>query len=150
MTQQITRAYLQARRAQAIKTIEGPYIIVQERASDALRAVKVCAEWAEAEAAGLVRLRVEPDSDLDLSYLDQDHYPAKYREAERERANRDGGTGIVSEYFDGEDWQIADSVWGFIGEDWRGSGYDIDLMRSALDQSADREHCPTCGRPRKA
>jgi hypothetical protein len=151
MTSQIQREYLKARKAQTVRTIDtGRYVIIQERASDVLRAVKIRAEWSEAESQDLVRLRVEPDQDLDLSYLDQDCYTDRYRAEVREHAERDGGTGIIGEYYDGETWQSTDSVWGFIGDDWKGSGYDIDIMRATLDALAELDHCPTCGRPRKA
>ena len=32
-------------------------------------------------------------------------------------------------------WRTVDSVGGFIGEDWRDSGYDTDLMREALREA---------------
>lgn len=95
-----------------------------------------------------VRLLVLPDDCPDLSYLDDEKvYSARERERVLEIANRDGVCGIVGQHWDGESWQTSDSVWGFIGDDWRDSGYDADVMDSALRAWEGREHCPTCGRP---
>lgn len=80
------------------------------------------------------------------------NYECKVHKAERERANNDGVYGIVGEYCptgdecddiwhsesrDGHrtcgcEWEHADSVWGFIGDDWKSSGYDIDVMSATL------------------
>ena len=80
-----------------------------------------------------VRLRVVPDDDVDLSYLEQPEF-ARVRADEYARANRDGCTGIVAEYLDAVsgDWIEVESCYGFIGDDWRESGYDTDCMRAAL------------------
>jgi hypothetical protein len=91
-----------------------------------------------------VRLRVEYDPHSCIDDLAGDMFNPKYdglthsqRERERkafiDRVNDEGATGIIGEYFDGEDWQHADSVWGFIGDDWKDSGYDVDIMRATLD-----------------
>lgn len=69
------------------------------------------------------------------------------RQAEIDRVNRDGVWGVVGEYFDGEDWQHADSCYGFIGEDWKDSGYDTDIMRSTLKQAKEVRVCRCCKRP---
>ena len=126
----------------------GAPIVVRETAQRALQNARVRAEWSE-YTDDQVRLRIVADDDLDLSYLDQDMYTDKYRADIRAKAESEGGTGIIGEYFDGKTWNHADSCYGFIGEDWRGSGYDIDIMRSTLDQYlASLEVCPTCGRAR--
>ena len=46
-----------------------------------------------------------------------------------------GAVGIVGEYWDEREqaWVQTDSVWGFVGDDWKHSGYDTDIMQSALD-----------------
>jgi hypothetical protein len=60
------------------------------------------------------------------------------RKAEVERVERDGVWGVVGEFFDGEEWQHADSCFGFIGDDWKDSGYDVDIMASTLRQAKER------------
>ncbi len=104
-----------------------------ERANVALRSAKIKDEFSYLESLGLVRLIVKPDEFSDLSYLDQEMF-ADVRQKELDRAERDGTCGIVSQYrvSDDDDWQEADSVWGFIGDDWKDSGYDSDLMDSAI------------------
>lgn len=67
----------------------------------------------------------------------------------RERADRMGVWGIVSyvtkdpynpcDCYDAphcEHYEFVDSVFGFIGDDWKDSGYDTDLMSAALDALA--------------
>ena len=61
--------------------------------------------------------------------------------------NRQGVWGIVGEYFDGEVWQHADSCFGFVGDDWKNSGYDTDIMQATLDAARDASVCRCCGRP---
>ena len=61
--------------------------------------------------------------------------------------NREGVWGIVGEYFDGERWRHADSCFGFVGDDWKNSGYDTDIMRATVDASEDARVCRCCGRP---
>lgn len=108
-------------------------------AQGAIRNARTRILWAELEddrdrpgEIGVVRLKIEWDDCPDLSYLDQDCF-AKDRAHEYARANRDGVVGIVGQYWDGSKWRIADSVWGFIGDDWRNSGYDTDVMCATLD-----------------
>ena len=50
-----------------------------------------------------------------------------------ERVAREGVWGFRAEYWNGSEWIEADSVWGFVGDDFADSCYDDDLMRSALD-----------------
>ena len=130
-----------------VQTIEGSYVLVQEQASAALRSAKIDAAWSEYDN-DQVRLRLVPDDDVDLSWLDQDHYSEKYRSEQRQRADQDGCWILVGESLDGEEWIVADSCGGFIGEDWKGSGYDDDIKRSTMDQFEALEICPTCGRPK--
>lgn len=54
-------------------------------------------------------------------------------ESEFEARVRDNGVwGYVAEYWDGTEWCDADSIWGFVGNDFIGSCYDDELMESAL------------------
>lgn len=111
------------------------------RAHAAMEAARIEVSWQRREAGEhdapdaihCVRVRMVPDQDADLSYLEQDEF-ADARASEYERANRDGVWGVITEYFDeaSREWVQADSCWGFVGDDWNGSGYDIDMKRAAL------------------
>lgn len=124
------------------------------RAADAWRAAHINAEFFNAECGphdmpepGAVRLQIVADDHCSLDDLFGDCYNPKVnpdipratlerqRAAEVERVERDGVCGIVGEWFDGDEWQQADSVYGFIGDDWRDSGYDVDIRASALAAS---------------
>jgi hypothetical protein len=104
--------------------------------ADRLDADIGCDEYDE---PGTVRLRIAwDDSGYDDSYLDT---WTDIRDCERERIRaelwsrieRDGVVGVVGEYWNGDEWIDADSCWGFIGDDWRDSGYDTDILASAID-----------------
>ena len=64
-----------------------------------------------------------------------------------DKVNRDGVWGIIGEFFDGETWQHADSCFGFVGDDWKGRGYDVDIMRETLDSARKVKVCRCCKRP---
>lgn len=96
-------------------------------ASDAMHAAEVNAAFEEAEAEGLVAFEVIPDESADLSFLDQDCME-DVREAEYSRADSCGTWGIVATV----NGKTVDSVWGFIGDDWKDSGYDTDVKAAAL------------------
>jgi hypothetical protein len=108
-----------------------------------------------------VRLRIVPDECVDLDDLLGDTYSHKAnpdipesrlereRKREIERINRDGVCGVIGEYFDGEQWEQADSCWGFIGDDWKESGYDKDIMASTIKAADNADKCPTCHRPKR-
>lgn len=114
-----------------------------------------------AEAAGLVRLRVEPDVFCTLEGLEGDMFTpdvwphvsdrtrGEARAAFRDKVNREGVWHVAGEYFDGETWQFADSCGGFVGDDWQGSGYDTDIQRATLDALAAVTRCPCCNRPHR-
>ena len=76
-----------------------------------------------------VRLHIVADDDFDLSCDCED---AHCEERQLERAERDGVWGIVGEYRVRDEWEQADSCWGFVGEDWRDSGYDTDIMDETM------------------
>lgn len=155
MDAQLLKAYKQERREIVVPNIDdGALVNVRQSANHALRSAKTRQAWQEREAsdigdpeAGQVRLRILPDEVSSVDDLLGDIDLPKWREKQIERINRDGACGIVGEYFDGEEWQQADSVWGFIGDDWQNSGYDVDIMQSALDKATALKMCPTCGRP---
>lgn len=109
---------------------------------------KTLAKWDELETQGKVRLKIEPDYDADLDDLLGDSYdptvnpdiPAKRLAQEREweidRINREGVWGIVGQYKCKccGSWTTADSVWGVVGDDWKESGYDLEIMQNTMDQ----------------
>ena len=64
-----------------------------------------------------------------------------------DKVNSDGVWGVIGEYFDGETWQQADSCFGFVSDDWKGSGYDVDIMRQTLDAARTVKLCRCCKRP---
>lgn len=116
-----------------------------------LRGLGFTAQWAlhdavanvrfdELHGRGFVRIRALPDhlhtTDRDIDDLAGTHAtPHQLRELRR-RVETDGIFGIISEHRCSccKSWIVADSVWGFIGDDWKDSGYDADLKRAALHQ----------------
>jgi hypothetical protein len=108
---------------------------------------------------GNVRLRVVADEMCSLDDLEGDCFnpkanpdiPASQLQRDREefiaKVNREGVWGIVGEFFDGEKWQHADSCFGFVGDDWKDSGYNTDIMRAALNEAKAARVCRCCGRP---
>lgn len=137
----------------------------------ALSNARIRLEWDKHEVAeyssgepidpkrGDVRLRVVPDETCSIEDLEGDCFNPKAnpeisasrlqhdREEFMAKANRDGVWGIIGEYFDGEVWQHADPCFGFVGDDWKHSGYDTDIMRTTLDTAKDARICRCCGRP---
>lgn len=110
------------------------------RASEPLSSARTVAAF---NANPNVRLRTADDPHSTVEDLAGDMFNPKYdgltpsqRERERkafvERVRDEGATCLIGEYFDGDDWQHADSCWGFIGDDWKDSGYDVDIMRATL------------------
>lgn len=112
----------------------------------ARRIVDITTRWDDAEDKGLVRLTVHPDYHSDIEDLAGDTYnpianpdiqphilARQYREFVN-RVNQEGVWGIQSEHKcpDCGQWVTDDSVWGFVGDDWEGSGYDLDLKAAAL------------------
>lgn len=129
-----------------------------ERATHALHSARTLVEWDRLDGfvfdgddhaksagpgdsiycPGPIRLLVEYDEHpYDDSYIDT---WTDIRESEREkwRANlwdrieRDGVVGLIGQYWNGDEWEHADSCWSFIGDDWRDSGYDTDIMAETI------------------
>lgn len=102
----------------------------------ALETAKVKHAFAMSDA---VRLDLEPDECPDVESLTGENCPERERERILDRADRDGVWGMVGRFrhpVTGE-WEHADSVWGFVGDDWQDSGYDHDVRRSTLDAYRD-------------
>ena len=130
------------------------------RAKEAFNAAKVLAEWDTADgftfdsyderdlihapgesvyAPGPVRLRlVSDDTCYDDSYIDTWHDISE-NECERvrrelwARIEQDGVCGVIGEYWNGHEWEHADSCFGFVGDDWKDSGYDSYIMAETLE-----------------
>ena len=106
--------------------------------AQAYRAAKIKAEFAACDS---VRLVQECDPEVyDDSYIDTwtdttERQREHYRKETRQRILNEGCYGLVGEYLDpaSGEWEQADAVWGFIGDDGDDSGYDTDIMRSTLD-----------------
>jgi hypothetical protein len=83
--------------------------------------------------------KANPDIPISKLQSDRKEFIAK--------VDREGAWGIIGEYFDGEQWQHADSCSGFVGDDWKNSGYDTDIMRATLNEATDARLCRCCDRP---
>lgn len=115
--------------------------------------------WDDLESAGFVKLDVLPDvlscyedlagdcfntkvnNDMDASVLESQE------QAFKERIDRDGVWVIVGKYFDSEKWVSVDSCGGFVGDDWKNSGYDNDIMQNTIEALMKNKLCLSCGRP---
>lgn len=120
-------------------------------ASEARRTAKIENEFRAFEADGLVRLRAQAEEESYFSvYGEPEGYTnaqGKRVSAEQERKEiidtieSDGLWIVIAEYFDGRQWQIADSVGMNAGYrnplDPSQNCYVPDLMRSALDQATE-------------
>jgi hypothetical protein len=99
-------------------------------ARDALRAAKAKVRFLQLEEDGKVRLRLEPD-DLPFEFGDATEEETRAIQAQ---IDRDGLWGVVVEaacpccgLF-----EHVSSVYGFVGDDWKDSGYDTDLRLEAI------------------
>ena len=61
----------------------------------------------------------------------------KYRKELWDRIECDGVWSLVGEYWDGSEWVHADSCGGFIGDDWKDSGHDTDIMSMTISAYSD-------------
>ena len=92
-----------------------------------------------------IRLVIVPDEICSIEDLEGDTYNPKANpdipeeRLKRERAEfaarieREGVWGLIAQCRGTHGWETVDSCFGFVGEDWRGSGYDIDLKSAALE-----------------
>lgn len=108
---------------------------------------KIRKEFDTLEDEGKVRIRVEPDESCDYEDLAGDTFnpdvnndiPVEQLEREeREFKNRlecDGVWGVIGEVKCAHcgNWEHVDSCWGFVGDDWKESGYDVDIMAACIE-----------------
>jgi hypothetical protein len=121
--------------------------IAKYQLASAKREADIRQRWEKAEDSGLVRLEIVPDEVCSLDDLLGDCFDpdvnsdikseilAKQKQWEIDRIERDGVWGVRGQFKcpSCHAWQDADSCWGFVGEDWRDSGYDLDIMDATLD-----------------
>lgn len=151
------------RKAKAFKHSQLTYLYRIERqwfgAQQAMRNARIRQAWERVEypmdgeptfgiepKIGNVRLSIQPECD---EYQHGDYDNERQRQEVIDRLNRDGLWTVVGEYFDGEDWQHADSCGGFIGDDWKHSGYDVDIMEATMEAARKVAVCQCCGRPKR-
>jgi len=102
-------------------------------ASGAYRGAKTNVAFEEATVIGKVRLRVEVDADPSTAYWTKEDF---------ELADKEGTWGIITEFrcpLCGN-WEHAYSCYGFIGDSWVDSMYDVDARRDAIDKLLEFEH----------
>lgn len=80
-----------------------------------------------------VRLRVESDETYCYEDSDDPDATPAQRAEMHDRIDRDGAWGLIGEYRQGDEWIVADSVWGFVGNDYEDSLYDTDIMRATIE-----------------
>ncbi len=92
---------------------------------------------------GPIRLILQPEQECyDDSYIDtwddlSEKKREKYKLELQDRISRNGVWCLVGEYWDGSEWVHADSCGGFIGDDWKDSGHDTDIMAMTISAYSD-------------
>lgn len=87
---------------------------------------------------GPIRLILEPEGEYyDDSFIDtwtdmRECEREKYRKELWDRIERDGVWILCGEYWNDNEWEMADCCGGFIGDDWENSGYDSDTMDATI------------------
>lgn len=96
------------------------------------------------DCPGPIRLLIVADENCGLDDLLGDCFnpevnsdiKAEILESEKQayilRIERDGVCGVIGEYWNGGEWAHVDSCFGFVGDDWRESGYGDDIMGATL------------------
>ncbi len=96
-----------------------------------------------------VRLRVIPMTYYDIKDLKGDCYnpkanpdisPKILKDQEREfelTVATEGVNGIVGQYKGllSDHWHDVDSIWGFVGDSWKESGYDEEIMKATMEKA---------------
>ena len=115
---------------------------------EAWRAATINALFQAAEDDELVMLQIDPDESADLENLEGDSYSPecnpdikpeilrKERDHFLWRINNDGVWGMVGKVKcrHCDNWETVDSVWGFVGDDWKDSVYDTDIKLACLQR----------------
>jgi len=109
---------------------------------DAMRSARVKAAFKTFDDVYWKLEPIEDEDPYDDSYIDD---PKEKKEIQK-RVENEGVWGVKASWRLSEDdvtdhgrlimsseWEEADATWGFIGDDWKDSGYDTDLMRSAMN-----------------
>ena len=145
MTNELLKLYARARR-------EKPFMRVGFDAADSLKAARTILEFKRAEADGLVRMRAEPEQesyfdvygDEELRHAERNGHSIPHDQARKELCellDRYGVWWTVAEWFDGEEWQQAESCGMHAGYkdplDPFENCYVVQEMQSALDALAD-------------
>jgi hypothetical protein len=111
-----------------------------EPASRAIYAAHTALAWEARVKSGLVKLDIVVDELLyDDSYLDTwGMRPSELERARKElwdRIEHQGVWCIVGYYRPhvGAPWEVSDSICGFVGDDWKNSGYVPDVQHSTLE-----------------
>lgn len=111
-------------------------ILVGRAAEMALRQAKIIAQFRSLEARGLVRISSDDEQE---NYFDVYGKPDTEKEMKQmqETLNRMGCKWVYSEWFDGENWNMADSIGMCVYEDAESpfeNGCVADLMEGAINQ----------------
>jgi len=71
----------------------------------------------------------EANPDVDVTVL------ARQKRAFRARVNKDGVYGSVAQVRETplDEWVVIESIWGFVGDDFIGSGYESDFINAASE-----------------
>lgn len=132
-------------------------LFIQARYTE--RADRIATSWLSHADRKRVKLEMLPDESFSLAELKGDGFtpevnsdvdPVVLRKQEKayeQRVRRTGVWGIRSSYWTGRQWQAVDQIWGFVGKDWQGSGYDLDLMEAAIEAYRKQAVCSCCGDP---
>lgn len=140
MTKELMKLYAKCRASK-------PFMLVGSDAKCSLQTARTILAFRQAEADGLVRMRMEPENENYFDVYGCEDDPKHQKEME-DIIERLGCWWTCSEFFDGDEWQEADSCGMHTGYrdplDPFQNCYVVDEMRAALDaleqhQTEDRE-----------
>ena len=113
-----------------------PFMLVGHKARLALDAAKTLIRFRELEADGLVRMRCEPETENYFDVYGRED-SAKHQKQTEDIIERLGCWWTVSEFFNGEEWEHADSCGMHTGYNDPLSPFEncyvIDEMRAAIN-----------------
>ena len=113
-----------------------PFMLVGHKARLALDAAKTLIRFRELEADGLVRMRCEPETENYFDVYGRED-SAKHQKKTEDIIERLGCWWTVSEFFNGEEWEHADSCGMHTGYNDPLSPFEncyvIDEMRAAIN-----------------